>query len=170
MKAIGKKSIASMLAIGLHGVRIILWLAFMGLTVAVVILPLIPFFLSFATDVDWLSVDGDLGIGDVIEVVAHWISFGVMLFVVDRLLELLKTLRFGSPFVSENAQRFRRIGLALLIGEGARIAFGIIGAIFESDYKGGFDMMTLVAIAAVFVLSEVFREGARMKEEQDLTV
>jgi hypothetical protein len=28
----------------------------------------------------------------------------------------------------------------------------------------------LISVAAVFVLSEVFREGARMKEEQDLTV
>ena len=170
MKAIGKNSIASILAIVLHGVRIILWLGLMGLTVAALILPLVPLVVSFADQTDWMNIDGDVDWGDVIEVFAHWITFAVLLFVVDRLLELLKTLRFGSPFVEENAQRFRRIGVALLVGEGAKIFFGIFGAIFGSDYRGGFDLITLVAIAAVFVLSEVFLEGARMKEEQDLTV
>ncbi len=170
MKAIGKKSIASMLAIGLHGVRIVLWLGFMGLSVALFVLPVI--FITGSFDEGWLTIDVDDGsrIGDFIEVLAHWFTFGVLLFVVDRLIELLKTLRFGTPFVAENADRFRRIGYALLIGEAAKIGFGILGAIFDSDYHGGIDLITLIAIAAVFVLSEVFHEGARMKEEQDLTV
>ena len=40
----------------------------------------------------------------------------------------------------------------------------------KSDVDAGIDLITLISIAAVFVLSEVFHEGARMKEEQDLTV
>ena len=50
------------------------------------------------------------------------------------------------------------------------IVIGILAEITGADIEVGLDFMTFVAIAAVFVLSEVFREGARMKEEQDLTV
>ncbi len=172
MKAIGKGSIASILAVALHVVRIVVWCGFMGLTVAVVILPFVPLIVELAARSGGVDVTAEIDItyGDYLEVIAHFTTFGVLLYVVDRLLELLKTLRFGSPFVKENAERFRRIGYALVIGEAAKIFFGVAGRFLDSDYEGGLDLISIVSIAAVFVLSEVFREGARMKEEQDLTV
>ncbi|MGF1545075.1 MAG: DUF2975 domain-containing protein [Parvularculaceae bacterium] len=170
MKAIGKRSIASILAVVLHAVRIVIWLAFMGLTVAVIVLPFLPLIVRLAAGADWVEADVDVELGDVVEVFAHFVTFGVLLYVVDRLLELLKTLRFGSPFVAENALRFRRIGNALLFGEASKVLFGLVGAATDSDYRGGIDLISIVSIAAVYVLSEVFREGARMKEDQDLTV
>jgi len=172
IRAIGKGSIASILSVGLHIVRAIAWIGFAGLSAALVAIPLIPPFAEWVAHLDGASIDGEIDVdaGDFVEVLRHFISFGVALYVVERLLELLKTLRFGSPFVKENAIRFRKVGIALLFGEVSKIVIGILAMITGADVDAGLDFMVFVSIAAVFVLSEVFNEGARMKEEQDLTV
>lgn len=172
IRAIGKGSLASILAIGLHIVRVVVWIGFAGLSAAIVALPLIPAVAEWVSHIDGARVDGDIDVdaGDFVEVLRYFISFGVALYVVERLLELLKTLRFGSPFVKENAARFRTVGWALLIGELSKIVIWILAAITGADVEADLDFTLFVSIAAVFVLSEVFREGARMKEEQDLTV
>jgi len=167
IKAIGKGSLSSILAVVLHVVRVIVWIAFAGLSAAVVAIPFIP---AIARLVAGADADIDLDAGDFVKALKHFITFGVLLYVVERLLEILKTLRFGSPFVKENADRFRKLGWALLIGEGSKIVIGLMSAITDADVDVGLDGITLIAVVAVFVLSEVFREGARMKEEQDLTV
>ncbi|HBS30525.1 MAG TPA: hypothetical protein DEA40_02080 [Parvularcula sp.] len=166
IKAIGKGSLASILAVALHVVRVVVWIAFAGLSAAIVAIPFLPALARF------VGAEGDIDVdaGDFVEVLKHFITFGVTLFVVERLLEILKTLRFGSPFVKENADCFRKLGWALLIGEGSKIVISILAAIVDADVDAGLDGITLISVAAVFVLSEVFREGARMKEEQDLTV
>ncbi|HOP21264.1 MAG TPA: DUF2975 domain-containing protein [Parvularculaceae bacterium] len=169
MRAIGKGSLASILAAGLHAVRIVIFIAFFGLSIAAVIMPFLPMLERVSDGI--VSIDGGtVSGGDYVKLMSYFVSFGVMLFIVNRLLEILKTLRFGSPFVRENAVRFRQVGYALLLGEGAKIAFGILGAIFDAELKGGTELTTWIAIVAVFVLAEVFLEGAKMKEEQDLTV
>lgn len=170
MRAIGKGSLASILAVGLHVTRIILWIALGGTAIAMMVMPFVPFLVSTFTGSEDLVMDGDIEVGDFFEVTHAFVNFGVMLFVVNRLLEILKTLRFGSPFVKENADRFRTVGYALLIGEGAKFAFGFLSIIFDTDVDIDMSFITWLAIIAVLVLAEVFREGARMKEEQDLTV
>lgn len=174
MRAIGKGSLASILAMGLHFTRIILAVAFFGLTIAMVVVPFVPFVVGTVQGIPGLNIEADIdagvSAGEYVEIAHHFVTFGVMLFVVNRLLEILKTLRFGSPFVRENADRFRGLGYALLIGEGAKFAFGFLSMIFDAEVDINSTMITWLAIIAVFVLSEVFREGARMKEEQDLTV
>lgn len=175
MRAIGKGSLASILAMGLHVTRIILSISLIGIVLMLLIIPFIP---SLAVV---LSSFGDLEVaneGDerLVELsvylsVAHaFATTAVMLFVVNRLLEILKTLRLGSPFVKENADRFRAVGYALLIGEGAKFAFGFLSMVFRVDIEINSSFISWLAVIAVFVLAEVFHEGARMKEEQDLTV
>lgn len=164
MRAIGKGSLASLLAMGLHFTRIILWIAFIGLAVAMAVVP-------FATLISG-ATDGGFGVSaeKYLNIAHHFVTFAVMLFVVNRLLEILKTLRFGSPFVKENADRFRGLGYALLIGEGAKFVFGFMSLIMDAEVETNSSIISWLSIIAVFVLAEVFREGARMKEEQDLTV
>jgi Protein of unknown function (DUF2975) len=168
MRAIGKGSLASILAMGLNITRIILWLAFIGFSIALVVIPFASIIYGMFQGFDGgdALVDG----ADYIQIAYQFVSFGVMLFVVSRLLEVLKTLRFGSPFVKENAEHFRTVGYALLIGEGAKIAFGFLSLITSADIEIDTQPITWLAIITVFVLAEVFHEGARMKEEQDLTV
>ncbi|MEX0645518.1 MAG: DUF2975 domain-containing protein [Parvularculaceae bacterium] len=174
MKAIGKGSLASILAAGLHIVRVVLFIAFFGLCIAAVALPLAPLIVEAIEQVKGAplghDIDTDTDAGDYLKILGHFVTVGVMLYIVNRLLEILRTLRFGSPFVRENADRFKRVGYALLIGEGAKFAFSFLGMIFDVDLEINMELTTWIAIIAVFVLAEVFREGAKMKEEQDLTV
>jgi len=162
MRAIGKGSLSSLLAVGLHVTRIVLWFALAGLAIALIVVPLWPMFSD--------PGDGGETVDKFIGVAHMFVNVAVTLFVVNRLLEILKTLRFGSPFVKENADRFRAVGYALLIGEGVKFAFGFLSLIADADVEIESSPIAWLAIIAVFVLSEVFREGARMKEEQDLTV
>lgn len=170
MKALGKGSIASLLAIGLHVARVILFCGFVGLVVAAIVLPFVPLLGRIFAGNDHVNIDGAVDAGDFLKVFYHLITFGVMLSVVNRLLEILRTLRFGSPFVKENAVRFQHVGFALLIGESAKIIFSIVSTGLGADLDVDIDLFTWVGIAAVFVLAELFHEGAKMKEEQDLTV
>lgn len=172
MRAIGKGSLASLLAVGLHVTRVILWIAFIGVSIAMVAVPFAGGLLQWLSGMESVDVDVDVGVsaGDYLEIGATFVAFGVMLFVVDRLLEILKTLRFGSPFVMENADRFRAVGFALLIGEASKIGFGFLSMVFDADIDLEMELISWLAVISVFVLSEVFKEGARMKEEQDLTV
>lgn len=169
MKAIGKVSLASILAAGLHVVRSVIFIAFAGLSIAAVVMPFLPLVTQLAGRELDLHIDGGFS-GDYVKVMSYFVAFGVMLFIVNRLLEILKTLRFGSPFVRENAVRFRQVGYALLLGEGAKLVFGVLAKMFEADVDLGIEPTTWLAMIAVFVLAEVFLEGAKMKEEQDLTV
>ena len=172
MRAIGKRSLASILAMGLHFVRIIIWIGFVGLTIAMVMVPFAVGITGWLSGFENLDINGSVDVsgGDYLEIAHMFVTFAVLLFVVNRLLEILKTLRFGTPFVMDNADRFRGVGYALIIGEGAKFVFAFLGLIFDADLDVDIEPITWIAIIAVFVLSEVFREGARMKEEQDLTV
>lgn len=172
MRAIGKGSLSSILAVGLHITRVILFIALFGLAMAMIFMPLASGVGEMAAGMENVDIDGDVSIshGDYFDVAYSFIAVLVMLYVVTRLLEILKTLRFGSPFVKENADRFRQVGYALLIGEGAKFVFSFLALIFGADLDIDFEMIAWLAIIAVFVLSEVFLEGARMKEEQELTV
>ena len=172
MRAIGKGSLSSILAVGLHITRIVLIVAVVVLGIMLVVVPFATGVSEFAASSDNISIDGDLSTnrGEYFDIAYSFIAALVMLFVVTRLLEILKTLRFGSPFVKENADRFRLVGYALLIGEGAKFVFNFLSLIFGADLDIDIELIAWLAIIAVFVLSEVFREGARMKEEQDLTV
>ena len=165
MKAIGKGSLSSILAMGLHFTRVIMWIVFIAASIALVVTPFVP---SIADKFG--KHDASVDISDFLDVALTFATVAVMLFVVNRLLEILKTLRFGSPFVKENADRFRGVGYALLMGEGAKFAFGFLSFVYDAEVEINSSFNSWLAIFAVFVLSEVFREGARMKEEQDLTV
>ncbi len=170
MRAIGKGSLSSILAVGLHVTRVILWIMLGLVTLALIIMPFAPAIADLFSHSDDINIDGVIDAEDFIKVFYAFVTTAVMLFVVNRLLEILKALRFGSPFVRENADRFRGIGYALLMGEGAKFAFGFLSLIFDADVELNMTFLSWLAIITVFVLAEVFREGARMKEEQDLTV
>jgi hypothetical protein len=92
--------------------------------------------------------------------------------VVGRLRKIFATLVAGTPFDIDNARRLRVIGLALMAAEISRLAvraliWGMPGAPrfwFEINFVGWF------SIAVIFVLAEVFDEGARLRREAELTI
>jgi hypothetical protein len=48
------------------------------------------------------------------------VIFAFVLYVIDQLRAVLRTLIHGNPFVAENATRIRRVAFAVIIGEVAR--------------------------------------------------
>lgn len=101
--------------------------------------------------------------------------FGGFLLILRNLRMIFRTLTVGDPFRPENVRRLRQIGLILAIVTGgvwlvqglvaARLAPGVM------DSQGVGELLTLVfSVLVVFVLAEVFKEGARLRRESELTI
>jgi len=97
-----------------------------------------------------------------------------------NLREVFKTLVGESPFVRDNAARIRRIGFLIIIGEVAHGLFvfatsrWLVGNFTSTGLTLGskleFQLVPFLAGLVLIAIGEVFRLGAAMKEEQDLTV
>lgn len=110
------------------------------------------------------------------------IGLAAFTFIVHRLRLIFATLIAGDPFVPENAGHLRLIAIALTIYQLTEYtAAGVTNLILFvfGPGEGGEPIMASefslnignwVAIMALFVLSEVFREGTRLREEQKLTI
>lgn len=101
------------------------------------------------------------------------------LIIVWRLRKLFDSFSSGEPFRRENAQHLRVIWITMLGIELARYALlaltGVLLVNFghpdmDANYQINIDLSTWGAILILIVLAEVFREGARLKEEQELTI
>ena len=96
-------------------------------------------------------------------------------FVSQRLLMILATVSTGNPFVVANAARLRSIAWALLALDLMHLAVGAIGSGISSagvplHLSWGFSLTRCLAVLLLFVLAQVFEEGARMREELEATV
>ncbi len=107
-------------------------------------------------------------------------AIGLALWVMTELRAVLRTVRAGSPFVASNSARVRRIACAVIGGELARSAivyyenayamshFSAPGLHFAA--RADFSLAAIVEGLIILVIAEVFRTGARLDEEQSLTV
>ena len=174
---------ALVLSIILQVVRVVLWIAIAGCLIAAIVSPFAPAIIEWASRFGHVHVDSNLTIegGTIAEyagIAAFTVSLFALLFAVDRTLEILKTLRAGSPFVRQNATRLARIGWALIAAQIAQFAAFVTAHMIKAssapagdvDIEFSVNLTVWIVILAVFALSEVFREGARMKKEQDYTV
>ncbi len=108
------------------------------------------------------------------------VAIGGALVIVGRLRALFESFTSGEPFRRENAGHLRVIWITMLVIEVARfILLGVVGAIFatmgapegaKANFHVNVDLSTWMSILILIVLAEVFREGARLKEEQELTI
>jgi hypothetical protein len=110
------------------------------------------------------------------------VSVAGTLVIVWRLRRLFDSFRSGEPFRRDNALHLRVIWIAMVVMELSRYAlmalFGVLFTMFRAPSSFGsanftFDgdtFTTWLSILIVIVLAEVFREGARLKEEQELTI
>ncbi|MDO9588901.1 MAG: DUF2975 domain-containing protein [Brevundimonas sp.] len=100
--------------------------------------------------------------------------FGGFALILRQLRLIFRTLASGDPFHPTNVSRLKQIGLTLAVITGgawigqslvARLARGEMGA------PSLFDLVTpAFSVLVVFVLAEVFREGARLRRESELTI
>ena len=95
--------------------------------------------------------------------------------VLTRLLAIVETVSLGDPFVSENATRLQTIAWAVLGMELLHLAVGAAAAGASSgghtlDLDWNLSLTRWLAVLLLFVLSRVFEQGARMRDELQGTV
>jgi uncharacterized membrane protein (DUF373 family) len=100
------------------------------------------------------------------------VYIAVVLGIVQRLRKVFVTLTAGDPFHPDNVRRLRVIGLLLGALEIARYCFQAASRFLETDNEGGrgVSLTAWFAVLVVLVMSEVFREGARLRREAELTI
>ena len=101
--------------------------------------------------------------------------FGGFLMILRSLRKIFRTLTLGDPFQPDTVRRLRQIGLILaIVTGGVWMAQGLVAARLAPgvmEPQGVSDLLTPVfSILVVFVLAEVFREGARLRRESELTI
>jgi hypothetical protein len=101
--------------------------------------------------------------------------FGGFLLILRNLRMIFRSLTLGDPFQPENVRRLRGIGLTLAtVTAGVWVAQGMVAARLAPgvmDSQGIGELLTpIFSVLVVFVLAEVFREGARLRRESELTI
>ena len=178
MRALGPGSVSSLLKLVLDVISFALWAALAGLLLAAFVALLLPVDLNI-----WREIVTDVGLRGSLQergpmLAAGLLSFAVFLavvqFIINRLRRVFQTLTAGDPFQPDNVKRLRAIGFALagleVISYFTRL---ISNWVFRDDIESVRytpNLTAWFAVLVVFVLAEVFREGARLRNEAELTI
>ncbi len=98
-----------------------------------------------------------------------------VIFICMQLRRILLTLADGDPFVPENARRLSRVGIAIAVMELIRIATVMVVStvptlVGDEPPRLSTQFILWISVAALFVLSQVFREGTRLRDEEKMTI
>ena len=180
MRTLGPGSVSSLLKIVLDVIHVVLWLAVFGASVAIVAILLLSAKPALLAGV---SFDGMNLTSPWVAPVAVAALLGAAVYVagailiVGRLRRIFQTLIGGDPFHPDNARRLRVIGIALAALEVWRyFASGLLHLVARGHVPaqlmngGGVSLTAWFAVLAIVVLAEVFREGARLRGEAELTI
>jgi hypothetical protein len=102
------------------------------------------------------------------------VSIGVTHILLTRLSAIVESVRIGDAFVVGNAARLKTMAWALLVLELLKVAIGGVAAAALSgtgvDMESGLSLTPWLAILLLFVLAQVFEDGARMRDDLRGTV
>ncbi len=182
MKTLGQGSLASIVKIILDVVWYLGWvlLSFAALVLLAAAATLVMDFLGYSPGVvtelfQSIREHGWLFPLLVTEIIAFMI-------VIDRLRRISSTLIAGDPFVPENAGHLRVIAIAIagyqVLRHVTQGAVAMLLTIMDQPVLGGLELTATAnidlggwfAVAALLVVAEIFREGAKMRQEQKLTI
>lgn len=179
MRTFGKGSLASIIGAALAVLWIVLWIA--G---AVVLAFAVPYALKQAgvslpavvtnSSEELFDMPWQTGVPALL---AGLVVIGGSLIILQHLRRLFDSFTSGDPFRRENANHLRAIWITMLIMELLRQALFAVTAtlvaaagIDAAEIHVRIDLPTWVAIFVLIAIAEAFREGARLKEEQELTI
>ena len=181
MRALGPGSVSSLLKVGLDFAYFVLWILLAGGVIgvfgAIVVTPLIPLSADITINgrSDPETVRRFIRGPAIPLLLTAWSAYmGAFVIIVGRLRHIFATLTRGDPFQPLNVQRLRVIGASLIALEAMnlfvppllrRLVPGELG-----DNDRGLSLTGVFSILVVFVLAEVFREGARLRREAELTI
>jgi hypothetical protein len=179
MRALGPGSVSSLLKVILDVVNVALWVVAIAASAAIVVVLLFSIRPELA---DSSIVVGDLHIegawlGPLLAatLLAADLYFAGALVIVGRLRQISQTLVAGDPFHPQNVRRLQVIAFALAALELARYVINPLLKMVVHDshhfrISGGVNLTTWFAVLVIVVLAEVFREGARLRREAELTI
>ena len=180
MRALGPGSVSTFLKIGLD-VTYFVTIAVSAILAVVSVIALLA--LSFVPEIpaeiaSRLDISGDVTPGRIIGLgvtVAVYVGLylGALITILSRLRKVFATLITGDPFQPDNIPRLRLIGFVLAGMELARYALNTLLLAIAPDMGweiNGFNITVWFSVLVVFVLAEVFREGARLRREAELTI
>ena len=169
-------SVSSLLSVALWAafwILALLTLATLILFIVMAFVPMGPMGLTATSD------DG----GTSVPVPRAYILFGIGAFagyfggftlILRHLRRIVNTLRIGDPFEPANTGRLRQIGIILaVVTGGAWLGQSLVSRLVRGamEAPGLFDLVTpAFSVLVVFVLAEVFKEGARLRRESELTI
>ena len=182
MRAMGPGSVSSFLKIILDVVFAALWIG-IAILAAVTLAALLVNFNPDLISGLRLNADGAVN-GDVAKflnngpaIVSALTSAALylagVLVIVGSLRRIFMTLTAGDPFHPDTVARLRLIGLMLAALELGRYAVWAVSMWLVADLTRKEPTRSLTAwfsVLVVFVLAEVFREGARLRREAELTI
>lgn len=176
MRAMGPGSVSSFLKIILD---VVYYALIVGLG-ALVLFTIGGLLLSFNPElIKGINISGDGGRISakgpmLVAVLVYGLLYvGALLAIVRHLRRVFATLTAGDPFHPDNIKRLRLVGFVLAGMEIGRYCFqAVLTAIAPEADKtlDGVNFTTWFAVLVVFVLAEVFREGARLRREAELTI
>ena len=180
MRLIGKGSVSG-------GIRWLLGLANVFVTIGLVIMvPMMLFSLvvpDFAagfmdgftgewTDQDVGRTPGDWLVSGTVAMAT--LALGLTWLIINRLRKIFAALVSGDPFDPANVRWLRTIGAALAGIELTGIILPLLAPRGPAESLGmegpNIDVTAWLGVLIVFILAEVFREGARMRDDTRMTV
>jgi len=94
--------------------------------------------------------------------------------------QIVRSVGKGQPFIPENGERLRWIGLSILLIIGFDFFHDILLNLFITprltfdsivfETSNHFDFRFILLALVILVIGEAFRIGAEMKKEQDLMI
>ena len=187
MRALGPGSVSSFLKIALDVVHVVLWIAFAAMVIAVLAVLVAQPFVAGQMTIDLDDGTDPERVRRLVRspfipalVATGALYVGGLVFIVGRLRRVFVSLAKGDPFEPLNVRRLRLIGFTLggieilsYVVRGLVAWWEEVGPI-DSDVEvsvgHGFNLTIWFAVLVVFVLAEVFREGARLRREAELTI
>jgi DUF2975 family protein len=175
MRALGPGSVSSFLKIILDVVYAALWIGVAAVTLMLAAALLFTVNPGLLDEVSlssgqiagrWPAITG-------LAAAALYMALAGLLVITGCLRRIFVTLTAGDPFHPDNVRRLRLIGVMLGALELGRYAVWALGAWMLPGAGREQPNMSLTAwfsVLVVFVLAEVFREGARLRREAELTI
>jgi Protein of unknown function (DUF2975) len=173
MRLVGKRSAAS-------GLRWFLGAANVFVTIGLVVVALTALASLVTPDIWGGFRDGfnagsdriDVDIGGRWDTYLALPTLGFVWLIINRLRAILASVNAGDAFEYPNVQRLRMVGWGLI---GLQIT-SYVETIGRPFFEGGtraalnLDGDMWIAILVVFILAEVFRQGAQMRDDAQMTV
>tara|TARA_B100000678_G_scaffold105833_2_gene88743 strand:- start:14578 stop:15105 length:528 start_codon:yes stop_codon:yes gene_type:complete len=172
IKALGKGSLASALSVLMNIILILGWVGFIGSAV------ILAGFVAIDLSGGEIQMPG-LEVYKSVSLNTYLVAFAVLfvifigfILMASQLRKILSTLIDGEPFVPENATRLTRLSMIVAGMEIANYIIGFAANMFNVKTSLDFsvNLAAWVAVITLTVLSQVFAEGTRLREEEKMTI